>query len=67
MVSAKLLRSCKPNSLYNAAKLPVYERRYLTSNVTGRHRGLKQKLWAGVAWAGHFCKFCCLLVRGTPW
>ena len=41
--------------------------RYNTSNVTGRHRGPKQKLQAGVAWAAHFCKFCCLPVHGAPW
>ena len=28
-----------------------------TSNVTGRHHGLKRKLWAGVACAPHFCNF----------
>jgi len=32
---------------------------YITSNVSGCHRGPKRKLWAGVAaCAAHFCKFC---------
>jgi len=29
-----------------------------TSNVTGRHRGPRRKLRAGVACAAHLCKFC---------
>jgi len=35
--------------------------------VTGRHRGPKRKLRAGVAWTAYFCKFCCLPECDTPW
>jgi len=42
-----------------------FSRNLVTSNVTGRHRGPKRKLRAGVACAAHLCKFISRHLRFT--